>query len=601
MCGIAGIISFNGANSTLVPTIQKMSKSLRHRGPDDEGYLLINENGITPYAGTDTPKNYFQSPLPYSPKALLPNAEATGVLMHRRLSILDLSVAGHQPLRYNNLWIVFNGEIYNYLELKSELETLGCKFFSTSDTEVVLAAFSVWGNDCVNKFNGMWSLVIYNPNNQQLFISRDRLGVKPFYYIINQDFFAFSSEQKAFFESGLISRTINPSAFVDYFVLDKYESEEESFFKNVMELFPGHNATINLSNKTSKITKYFSVPINTQSKEFDETIFNNYKTQLFNEIKKSVALRMRSDVPVGSCLSGGIDSIAVVAIANPIQPSKKMNLFTAAFNTPGIGEQQYAEMVSKQVNGNWFTVYPTVNQLTEDLTDLIYSQDAPIWSTSTYAQYSVMRLASQNNTKVLLDGQGSDELFAGYPLYWIPYLSDLKNTSNCITSLKAFSKSNFSYVWLIKRFISDYYLYRLSPKMQLTVLKRAHPELAALSSDLDNLIIERIQLHRENFFKKTPGLNEYLFYETYNNRLKSYLKCEDRASMRHSVEARTPFADDINLITLAFSIPGNYKIANGQLKYLLRQAVKDYLPKQVFNRQDKMCYNTPNDAWIEHL
>jgi asparagine synthase (glutamine-hydrolysing) len=601
MCGIAGILSFNKADASITSSIQRMSKALKHRGPDDEGYLIVNKNQILPAAGKDTPASYLNRPLNYAPKQLITETEAELVLLHRRLSIIDLSITGHQPLCYNGLWIVFNGEIYNYIELKKELESHGCVFSSKTDTEVIVAAYSVWAEQCVNKFNGMWAFVIYDPFNNKIFASRDRLGVKPFYYYANTSYFIFASEQKAFFASGIIKREINDAAFIDYFVLDQYEQESEGIYKNIYELFPGYNLEVDLNKKTIVTSKYFSIKVNNEFQTINNEQLTNYKAQLKDALFNAVKLRLRSDVAVGSCLSGGIDSSSIVGIANKIQPNLTMQLFTACFNEPKLGEQHYAQLVAQQVNGKWNTVFPTFSNLSNDLYELIFSQDIPIWSTSTYAQFSVMKLAKQHNTKVLLDGQGSDELFGGYPVHYIPYLNELLKNKQWNLTFKLIQQNSISISGLIKRYFADFYLKYLSPDVQLKILRNIHPELIAIPQDLNMLILERIRFYQNHFFEKTPTLNQYLLYETYNHRLKSYLKCEDRASMWHSVEARTPFADDINLINLAFKIPGNYKIMNGQLKYLLRETVKDLIPPEVYFRSDKMGYNTPNDKWVAEL
>jgi asparagine synthase (glutamine-hydrolysing) len=598
MCGIAGIISLSSESNNLVQDIKAMSKTIRHRGPDDEGYLLKVLDKLVSYGGIDTPKEYYNSSISYAPKLEIENSSASFALLHRRLSIIDLSVTGHQPLCYRNHWITFNGEIYNYLELKTELEKLGHHFVSSTDTEVILAAYIEWGESCVQRFNGMWSFVIYNPIKNTLFASRDRLGVKPFYFYKEDQLFSFASEQKAFLSTSFYSKEINVDAFIDYFVLDQYEQEEEGVYKGIKELFPGHNLFFNLHNGEIKINKYFTIDINNRFEEYSENKFNQYKEQISETLTNAIKLRLRSDVEVGSCLSGGTDSSAIVGIASGIS-KYPLNLFTASMQEKEIDESPYAREVARLSNGNWFSVEPNAEMLAKDLHDLIYSQDIPIWSTSTYAQFSVMRLAKENNTKVLLDGQGSDELFGGYPVHLVPYFAEQFKNEGLFQFIR--NLSNVNIPSLIKRWLADFKLFTLPPSLQLKVLRKIHPEINALPLDLEPKILERLAHHRSVLFERTPGLNDYLFYETYNHRLKSYLKCEDRCSMWHSVESRTPFADDVHLINLAFSVPGNYKIRNANLKSLLKESIKDSIPASVYNRKDKMGYTTPNNDWIREI
>lgn len=598
MCGIAGIVSFNGGSDKIIPDLISMSKTIRHRGPDDEGYLVVNDNQIKLYGGEDTPTDYYGSTIPYAPKSPIQNQVCNIGFLHRRLSIIDLTVSGHQPLFYNGLWITFNGEIYNYLELKTELEKLGHVFISTSDTEVIIASYIQWGSDCVNRFNGMWAFVIYNPKENKLFASRDRLGVKPFYYINNSSLFSFASEQKAFLSTSFYSKEVNVDAFIDYFVLDKYEQEAEGIYKGIMELFPGHNLSLDINTRELLVNKYFELNINNSHPKHHSDTFDSYKENIQQTLSNAIKLRLRSDVAVGSCLSGGTDSSAIVGIASALS-NYKLNLFTAAMHEKDLDESNYAKEVAEKNNGNWYTVYPDADKLKQDLNDLIYSQDIPIWSTSTYAQFSVMRLAKENNTKVLLDGQGSDELFGGYPIHLVPYYTEMFKNEGIYNLLS--NLNNNSLLSVVKRWLADFKLYTLPAKLQLIILRKIHPEINALPLEFESKILERLKYHRNHFFERTPGLNEFLFYETYNHRLKSYLKCEDRCSMWHSVESRTPFADDISLINLAFEIPGNYKIKKGELKSLLKESVKNHIPESVYNRKDKMGYNTPNNQWINEL
>ncbi|HWY09891.1 MAG TPA: asparagine synthase (glutamine-hydrolyzing), partial [Bacteroidia bacterium] len=427
MCGIAGIVLKNKNSFNLKETIFKTSQSIKHRGPDGEGFLLIGENTV-PCSSKDT--SSLKQGLNYIPKKNI--SEANGdfhlALAHRRLSILDLSETGHQPmaLQDGKLWITYNGEIYNYLELKKELEAEGAKFVSTSDTEVILYAYKHWGTDCLDKFNGMWSFCIYNEEKQELFCSRDRFGVKPFYYTDNDNVFAFASEQKALVKGGLVKAEINKKALHDYLINNRMEEEENNFFGGISELWPGYYLKYNLKNHSFNTACYYKL-----NSDYDYSTDLQSNEELVAEVKEkltnAVNLRLRSDVPVGSCLSGGIDSSALAALMEQKNP---VYLFTSVFQNEKIDESYYARLVANKINCIHKTIEPTADGLFKELETLVYAQDVPIWDTSTYAQYKVMELAKQNNIKVVLDGQGADELFAGYHHHFIAKWNNLLGYGN---------------------------------------------------------------------------------------------------------------------------------------------------------------------------
>jgi asparagine synthase (glutamine-hydrolysing) len=467
-------------------------------------------------------------------------------------------------------WITFNGEIYNYIELREELKNKGHVFVTQTDTEVVLEAYKEWGFDCLGKFNGMFAFALLDKKNNQIFCARDRVGVKPFYYSNTNDAFAFASEYKAFIKSKLVAFEINEVQQFDFMVNGNLENTEQSLFKGIHELKPSHYLVYDLNSHNFQITNYYTLPSQLVSSNSDQEIIELIEGKLVNAIK----LRLRSDVEVGSCLSGGLDSTIIAGIVKYLQPNKQMKLFTAVFPNEAFDETNYAKLASEHVSGNWKTVSPTAVEFFKDIETLNYFQDLPVWSTSTYSQHRVMKLAAENNIKVVLDGQGADELFAGYSHHYM-----------------ALWKEEFSFKKLndSKQTIPN--AYKLFGKQLVK-------DTFGLSVDYSNYFIEnKKHFGKSKNEKLAPSLNAQLAID-YNGKLKSFLKCEDRCSMAFGIESRVPFADDVELVNYIFSIQGNKKIKDGVSKYLLREATKQYIPQQIYNRRDKIGFETPVQKWF---
>jgi asparagine synthase (glutamine-hydrolysing) len=588
MCGIAGIILKQKVNFNLNQKIVAMTDALSHRGPDGEGFILAGDQTITPHFNT-LKQNYHRADLNYIPKTSLQDYDQNSFLAfgHRRLSIIDLSETGHQPMCNANgkIWITFNGEIYNYLEIKSDLKKIGHSFISESDTEVVLAAYKEWGFNCVERFNGMWAFCIYDSEKQLCFASRDRLGVKPFYYINNNNLLAFSSEQKAFIKAELIAAKINNNALHNYLINGLLETNSTNFFEGINELMPGNNLVFNLKTQELKITTYYNL-----TEHITLTNDRLSEKELIDKIaytfENSVKLRLRSDVEVGTCLSGGIDSSALAVTISEIT-KQPLYCFTSIFKNQSINEEHFADSVANKIEAKHFKIEPTLEGFLEEIDSLIYSQDVPIWDTSTYAQYKVMELAKKNNIKVVLDGQGADELFGGYHHHFLAKWNNLFSQGHFMSGLNEILAS--------KKTISNPLQFFLKERIkQKKYFNKKHfdqffkPEFLT-SSEIKNPSV---------YFN---SVNEQLVEDIYQTRLKSFLKCEDRCGMWHSVESRTPFADDIELINLLFSFNGNKKIKNGVSKYLLREVVKNKLPEEIYKRYDKKGFETPMQQWMQKL
>jgi asparagine synthase (glutamine-hydrolysing) len=588
MCGIAGIILKQKVNFNLNQKIVAMTDALSHRGPDGEGFILAGDQTITPHFNT-LKQNYNRADINYIPKTSVQHSDLNSFLAfgHRRLSIIDLSETGHQPMCNANgkTWITFNGEIYNYLEIKADLKKNGHSFISESDTEVVLAAYKEWGFNCVERFNGMWSFCIYDSEKQLCFASRDRLGVKPFYYINDNNLLAFSSEQKAFIKAELIAAKINNNALHNYLINGLLETNSTNFFEGINELMPGNNLVFNLKTQELKITTYYNL-----TEHITLTNDRLSEKELIDKIaytfENSVKLRLRSDVEVGTCLSGGIDSSALAVTISEIT-KQPLYCFTSIFKNQSINEEHFADSVANKIKAKHFKVEPTLEGFLEEIDSLIYSQDVPIWDTSTYAQYKVMELAKKNNIKVVLDGQGADELFGGYHHHFLAKWNNLFSQGHFMSGLNEILAS--------KKTISNPLQFFLKERIkQKKYFNKKHfdqffkPEFLT-SSEIKNPSV---------YFN---SVNEQLVEDIYQTRLKSFLKCEDRCGMWHSVESRTPFADDIELINLLFSFNGNKKIKNGVSKYLLREVVKNKLPEEIYNRYDKKGFETPMQQWMQKL
>ncbi|MCS7057117.1 MAG: asparagine synthase (glutamine-hydrolyzing), partial [Thermoflexales bacterium] len=428
MCGIAGIYRLDGAPIDL-QQLRRMADLLRHRGPDDEGYALF-----------DTCSGYaLHLKGPDSPAALdLPDvrtAEAPPAnlgLAERRLAILDLTPAGHTPMvsRDGLLTIVFNGEIYNYVELRETLRELGHVFHSTGDTEVLLAAYSEWGEACVERFNGMWAFAIWDAKQRQLFCSRDRFGVKPFYYVHMPGRFAFASEPKALWGAGLVEPHLNVPLLEDF--LAGYEASrlDETLFAEIRQLPAGH--TLIVTGEGVSVRRFWSLPVNPElGPPRPEPTAAERVLELLTD---AVRLRLRSDVPIGTCLSGGLDSSAIVALINRLMYSEhhmsrtqigaQQKTFTAAYENDASDERHFARLVIEQTGAAWHCTFPTAETLQADLERFIWHHDEPPITTSMYAQWCVMRLARECGITVTLDGQGADELWGGY-LPFDVYLSQM--------------------------------------------------------------------------------------------------------------------------------------------------------------------------------
>jgi asparagine synthase (glutamine-hydrolysing) len=575
MCGIAGIVNLDGSKVDL-RLLERMNKSIAHRGPDDEGFLAAKGSSVHTLSGDDTIREI------KDPHIAKSKFEGSVGLAHRRLSIIDLSPKGHQPMteKTGKLWIVFNGEIYNYIEIRGELEKKGYKFLSGSDTEVILNAYAEWGAKCLDRFNGMFAFAIYDSKKHQIFCARDRFGVKPFYYYFDGNRFVFASEIKAILCDDTIERRINEGAMYFYIAHGSVDIDEDTFFEGIKKL--GHSCylLIDLDKKTLKKHAWWDL---TKTKMPADAV-----CEFRSLLHDSVRLRLRSDVPVGSCLSGGLDSSYIVCeMADMLgEKRKNVNTFSAVYGAGRHGDESgYIDEVIRKTDVVKHVTLPTADQLMHEMEELIWHQEEPFGSTSIFAQWKVMQLARKNRVKVLLDGQGADEQLAGYHSYFGAYFSTLFKKRQFGRLAKEF----LAYVKLhrnIKNSLSFFGYYLASKKLR----KQA--------------VMMRVPFSRE-FLKKFPekiphatgnDFNEILKHNTMNL-LQQLLRYEDKNSMAFSIETRVPYLD-YRLAQLIYTLPEEWKIRRGVTKYVMREAGKGILPENIRLRRSKIGFETPEDEWF---
>ena len=508
MCGIAGILGENAKSNV----IDDMLMVQHHRGPDYKGKWLENDVALG----------------------------------HNRLSIIDLSNSANQPFSDNTkrYTIVFNGEIYNYIELRKKLKS-SYKFQTSSDTEVLLAAFIFWGKDCLKHLNGMFSFAIYDNKSKSLFAARDRFGVKPFFYHKNNDSFYFSSEIKAIHAAG-IRKKPNEEIWASYFAYGSYGMPDETFWEDIHQLPGGHY--LELKNRTLSISKWYV--FEEEVKKFDEKIpFNDVKEKYAALLKNSIELRFRADVSVGFNISGGLDSSTLLVFVNQMEGKENINAYT--FYT---GHKDYDELfwVKEMINATQNPlnkVLLTVDHFTKEIDFLTHIQDEPCGGIPTIAYSKIFKEARKDDVIVLLDGQGMDEQWAGYDYY-------LKKNDQLIQGMKG---SPFKKNVLSKEFLSK-------------AKKPTYP------TPFENELLNK--QYRDLFYTKIPRA----------------LRFNDRVSMAYSTELREPFLD-YRLVEYAFAQPYEYKIKDGIQKYLLRELVSEYLDDSITN-SPKRPLQTPQREWL---
>lgn len=539
-----------------------MTDALAHRGPDGEGFWINATNNVG--------------------------------FGHRRLAILDLSEAGKQPMHYLNRYsITYNGELYNYVELKEELQQKGYQFRTQTDTEVLLAAYDCWKEQCLQRFDGMFAFAIWDEQEQTLFAARDRFGEKPFYYFFDGEQFLFASEMKALWTAA-VPKTINQTMLLNYIGLGWVKNPvdlSQTFYEHISCLPQAHSLSLNLQNGSNEIVQYWDLDKETQSTLTEAAAVEQFQYLLNTSVKR----RLRSDVEPGTSLSGGLDSSSIAAIINQLQTKNpQLQTFTASF--PGFekDETTYAKEVANYLQLQQHFVTPTAETLLNDIEQLSFHQEEPFQSASIYAQYKVYQLARQNGIKVILDGQGADETLAGYHKYIHWFLQEKSRDSLVVSrELKAFADHTISIDWSWKNKLAARF-----PEIAAVQLE-SKANAALKNNPFINPAFLKAHHNKKTIFKPVVHkLNDLLYYNTMQFGLEELLRYADRNSMAHGVEVRLPFLSH-ELVQFIFSLPSQFKINNGFTKYILRESIKAHLPSAIVYRTDKIGYEPPQQQWIQ--
>jgi asparagine synthase (glutamine-hydrolysing) len=544
VCGICGIVNFDNAEvSTL--SIETMMNAMKHRGPDDEGIFITDNIGL-------------------------------GFV---RLSILDLTPAGHQPMKSSdgNYVLIFNGEIYNYIELRNELKTKGYTFKSDSDSEVLLNAYIEWGEDALNHLNGMFAFVIYDKVKKEIFGARDRFGIKPFYYKKTENRLVFASDIPSILSISESRPKPNDKIIYDYLTYNRTNHTNETFFEDVLKLSHGH--CILIKNGLVTLKKWYD--LNDKVRKLKPLSFN--EKDFFQEFSKSINLQLRSDVEVGTCLSGGLDSSAITSIVLK-NNTKALHSFSAIYDLGDSGDETPFINIYSDTSLRMHFTKPAADGLLQDIYNLHSAISEPIPNTSEYAEYKVMELAKKNCT-VILNGQGADEMMAGYHYFYGYYFKELLLSFKLVELVKEiyFYLSIHRSLFGLKSF-----LFSMNPRL-FTKLKRNY-----LKSDFKNRFSDNKNPILDDFYN-AKTLQEFLI-KHFEYKFEHHLLWADKSGMHFSLETRFPFLDH-NLVekTLASGIT----IKNGWTKHLLRESMNGILPEKIRLRVDKMGFETPEKKWFQ--
>jgi len=571
MCGICGIFYLDRERRVDAEILTHMTQTLGHRGPDDEGYHLDDNIGLG----------------------------------HRRLSIIDLSPLGHQPMRNEDgsLWIVCNGEIYNYLELRQQLIAQGHSFRSHSDIEVILHLYEDEGPECVNRLNGMFAFAIWDGRKRELFGARDHFGIKPYYYFLNDGCFGFASEIKALFQTGLIQPQLNPTGLADYLTF-QFCLGEKTLFKDIYKLLPGH-ILIMTSDGTLDVKKYWDLDF-TIDTDHTERYFEH---QLLRLLEDAVRLQLRADVPVGAHLSGGLDSSTITCLASSLL-GIPIKTFSGGFkDLPQYDETPYARIAAKKVGTEHYEVFPTADDFVEVMPRLIYYMDEPAAGPGLFPQFFVSKLASQH-LKVVLGGQGGDETFGGYTRYLIAYLEQ------CLKGGIEGTQEDQKYVVTFESILPNlqqlqgyepllcYFwkggLFEPEDRRYFRLIDRSHSTPGLINADIlpKKQEYDCFEAYRELFLStECRSLINKMTRFDMKTLLPALLQVEDRTSMAVSLESRVPLLDR-RIVELVASMPPMIKYKGGRSKHIFRQVVRHIVPDDIYNRTDKMGFPVPLNEWF---
>lgn len=566
MCGIAGVV---GRRATSEAVVRAMLDVMAHRGPDGSG---VWSDSLT--SGLEL------------------------VLGHRRLAILDLSDAGAQPMAdtTGRFLLVHNGEIYNFLEVRAELQRLGVAFRSESDTEVIIESYKQWGAECLSRFNGMFAFALYDSTSGTLFCARDRYGEKPFLFGFWKDGFAFASEYKGLLQHPALSLEIDERRLLRaaHNASTGLDADRQTVFKDVQQLLPGEAMEVDVHTLQHRVWTYWRIePAQLREGADEREVFGEFRDLLID----SVRLRLRSDVPVGSCLSGGLDSSAIVCIVrNLLGDEAPYSTFTGIFPGTSSDEWAYAQQIINATHASSHTVEPTVGRFLDELPRFMWLNELPVGSSSQFAQWCVFDLAKRNGVTVLLDGQGADEALGGYESYFAAYVQALQERGESDRLAREHPLIRERYPLALAppgRGMRDRLPFALrhwlSNRLDLgtNLLFGMQPEIAQ-------------QVARENALGSREGfhaLGNVLLQESFGRFLTTLLRYGDRNSMAHSREVRLPFCDH-RIAEFVFRLPPHLLMGEVQTKRLLRESMRGILPERVRARWNKQGFLPPQPLWF---
>ena len=534
MCGIAAIIDYAKIEPK-VEDIKSMTDLLAHRGPDGEGIYITS--GVA--------------------------------LGHRRLAIIDTAHRSDQPMNRSHLHLVFNGMIYNYVEIREELIALGESFLTESDTEVIIVAYETWGIEAFQKFNGMWAIILYDEQENKIIASRDRFGIKPLYYTTINNKIYFASEIKAFTIIEGWKPKINHPRLLEYLAFNMTDHTNETMFDKVYQLPKSHHAIIHLTTQKMSIVRYYDIKNNkpNDGSEFSELLSN------------AIKIRTRTDVPLATTLSGGLDSSSIVALM-----AHKINLkpetFTLAYPNHKLDESQYALLVNEKYNIPYKLISTTEEYLKKHIDNLVYSQDEPFTGATVMAQSNIYENIQLKGYKVVLGGQGGDEILCGYDKFSIGYFKEKvkRNPIQALKELYHFQKlKSFGIVDAIQSII----FYERNKKKK----------------DISWYPLTTNQTTKRYVRNKENNIFEMSYNLLFGLGLSALLRYEDRNSMSYGVESRLPFMD-YRLVEYCLNMSSDLKLKKGITKTILRETMNGIVPEGIINRKDKMGFVTPQNEWM---
>lgn len=557
MCGIFGAVNLNGFFSeSEYESFVELTDMVQYRGPDASGYLPLDIKG-----GGESDKSKFDV-----------------FLGHRRLSIIDLNENANQPFEYKqDLWITYNGEVFNYVELRNELKKNGYSFRTESDTEVILAVYDAYGADGFSKLNGMWAFAIIDLRNCKIVLSRDRFSIKPLYYFQYDEIFYFASEIKQILPL-LNDKDINLSVMSAFLKQGLIGFNHETFFKDIYQVKPMHNITINLRNKGITETRYWDYLVGEYIPDNDDEIIERFR-DIFVD---SVRIRLRSDVSVGCLLSGGLDSSCISIIANQIE-NNNINCFSVVSEDKKYSEEKYIDIIKNNTNIKIRKIYLQTEATWDSLEKIIWHNDQPFGRFSVIAQNLALKAIKENSDiKVVLSGQGGDEILCGYKKFFFFYLKEMLKQGNFIELLRNIFFS------LIYRTV----LWQFS----FSDAKRYIPSLQQKGFDsLSNSIIHQQELEP---IWEVNSLRDRQLLDIDKYSVPALTHYEDRNSMTYSIEIRLPFLD-YRLVNYSLNLCASMKIRNGWPKYILRKSIAG-LPHDIAWRRDKQAFITPEEKWLKN-